>query len=309
MSDIVLPPPAQHEVRVAVAAVGLNFPDVLMVKGQYQDRPVPPFVPGGELAGRVVATGTDVAGWRAGDEVMALTYRGALAREANVAVGTLRRRPSGMSLVEAAAFQGVFGTATYALEECARVRPGETVLVLGAAGGVGLAAIQVAKAQDARVVAAAAGPDKLAMAHSVGADATIDYSVESLRQCVRDLTAGRGIDVVVDPVGGDAFDAAVRCMAWGGRYLVVGFASGRIGSLPANRALLGGFSLIGVYYGRFREHEPVRAAILSSRIERLYEEGLVRVPVGRVFPLASAVEGLRLLENRRAIGKVVIVMS
>ncbi len=174
---------------------------------------------------------------------------------------------------------------------------------------MGLAAIQVAKARGARVVAAAGSAEKLAIIHEAGADEAIDYSVESLRQRASDVTAGHGFDVVVDPVGGDAFDAAVRSVAWGGRYLVVGFASGRIGSLSANRALLGGFSLIGVYYGKFREQEPGRAALLSSRIESLYEAGLVKIPVGRIFPLENAVEGLLLLENRRAIGKIVVAMS
>jgi len=302
---IPIAPPGPGELRIRVQYVGLNFPDVLLVRGAYQERPPFPFTPGGELSGIVtdVGAGVDVC-WR-GERVMAITFRGALAEEINVCADRVRRVPPTMSMETAAAFQGVYFTAYYALVLRGCLQSGETLLVLGSSGGVGSAAVQIGRALGATVIGAAGSAEKAEFALAQGAHHAIDYASQSLRDRVRELTDGRGADVVLDPVGGKVFDEAVRAVAWNGRYLVVGFAAG-IGSLPANLPLLKGYSLVGVYYGRFREFEPVAAQEAARATEALYEKGLIAPHIGATYPFESAVAALEHLARGDARGKIVV---
>lgn len=307
---LALGPPARGELRVRVEAVGINFPDALLVTGRYQERPVLPFVPGGELSGTVIGFGPDTAGFAPGDRVMAVTLRGALASEVNVRSDLVRRVPDGMPMTMAAALQGVYCTAHYALSRRAQLRPGETLLVTGASGGVGLAALQLGVARGARVIAAASTREKLAFAmqHS-GVTRGIAYGEEPLRERLRELEADGAVDVVLDPVGGAVFEPAARAMRWDGRYVVVGFASGTVPCLPANLPLLKGFTLTAAYYGRFRELDPAGAAQVSAEVEEAWRLGQVRPVIERVFPFHEAREALQHVFEGHARGKVVVQVA
>jgi len=297
------------QVRIRVAACGINFPDLLLIRGLYQEKPDLPFVPGGEVAGVVEEVADDVTWPVPGERVMAVTYRGGLAESVNAAVAEVYPMPDGMSFETAAAFPGVYGTSLHALRQRAVLRAGETLLVLGAAGGVGLAAVQIGKALGARVIAAAGGAEKTGFLRHTGADEVIDYATEDIRESVRRLTQGKGADVVFDPVGGDLFDEAIRCAGWNGRVLVVGFASGRIPRLPVNLALLKGIAVVGVYYGRFVKEEPGVAAANMRELAELYANARVRPHVHRTFPLAETAAAMQCLETRQVIGKVVVTLQ
>jgi NADPH2:quinone reductase len=294
------------EVRIRVEACGINYPDLLLIAGKYQDKPALPFVPGGEVAGVIDEVGPGTTGLTPGEAVVATVMLGGLAEHVVAKATHVEPLPAGMSMIQGAAFTGVYGTAYHALVQRARLAAGETLLVLGAAGGTGIAAVQLGRALGARVIAAAGTDAKLAFLRSQGADAVVNYHTSPLRDAVRDLTAGRGADVIFDPVGGVLFDAAVRCINWNGRLLVVGFASGTIPQLPVNLALLKGFAVAGVYFGRFREEEPGVAAANMGALRELWLAGRIAPPIYRVFPLADTPAALACLEDRRVMGKVVV---
>lgn len=300
-----MPQAGPGQVRIRVAACGINFPDLLLVAGQYQDRPPLPFIPGGEVSGLIDQLGAGVTALQVGQAVMAATMLGGLAEYVVAPAGDVEPLPAGLSAEEAAAFPGVYGTAYHALVQRAQLQPGETLLVLGAAGGTGIAAVQIGKALGARVLAAAGSDDKLAFLEAQGADAVINHRAAALREALRAATGG-GVDVVFDPVGGELFDQAARCLNWNGRLLVVGFASGSIGRLPANLALLKGYALVGVYYGRFRKEQPALAAANARALRGLVAAGRLRPPIHHVFPLGEAPAALACLQRREVMGKVVV---
>lgn len=300
-------PQAGHgQVRIRVAACGINFPDLLIIEGKYQDKPPLPFIPGGEVSGIVDQVGPGVRGLRVGQRVMAATFLGGLAEYVVAAAKDVDELPPRMTPEAGAAFPGVYGTAYHALVQRARLQPGETLLVLGAAGGTGIAAVQIGRALGARVIGAAGSDGKLAFLRTHGVDAAINYGTAGLRDTVRALTDGRGADVVFDPVGGELFDQATRCISWGGRLLVVGFASGTIPSFPVNLALLKGYAVIGVYYGRFREIEPETAAENMRALRELFDAGKLSPPIHRVFDLQHTPAALECLQERTVMGKVVV---
>ncbi len=294
------------QVRIRVTACGINFPDLLLVEGKYQDKPPFPFIPGGEIAGIVEQLGSGATRFAVGQRVMGATMLGGLAEFVVVRETDVELVPAGVSLEAAAAFAGAWGTAWHALAQRGHLAAGETLLVLGAAGGTGIAAVQIGKVMGARVIAAAGTDAKLAFLSAQGADDVVNYRSTKLRDAVKLLTAGRGADVVFDPVGGTAFDEATRCVNWNGRLLVVGFASGVIPQFPVNLALLKGYSVVGVYYGRFREREPAAAAANMATLLELLAGGRLAPPVHAVFPLTQAGAALGCLADRTVMGKIVV---
>jgi len=301
------PVPGPGQVLVEVRAAGVNFPDVLTVQGKYQVRPPLPFTPGFELAGVVRACGPGVTDWRVGDRVIAFTRVGAFAQLALAGVETLVRMPDGLDFDVAAAVTLTYGTAHHALADRAQLQPGETLLVLGAAGGVGLAAVELGRALGARVIAAAGGADKLDVCRAHGADVVIDYDREDLREAIRAATGGRGPDVIVDPVGGAYSEPALRSIAWRGRHLVVGFAAGDIPKLPWNLVLLKGAAVVGVFWGDFQRKEPQQHAQAMRTMLEWMAEGKLKPLVSRRYALAETAQALEDMAARRVTGKVVIV--
>src|ERR671937_3187726 len=309
LEELPSPQPGPGEVVVTVKAASVNFPDVLIIQNKYQFKPPLPFSPGSELAGVVKEVGSGVSGWRAGDRVIAFTTYGAFAEEVKTDAARLLPLPAGMDFVHGAAFLLTYGTSEHALRDRGALEAGESLLVLGAAGGVGLAAIEIGKALGARVIAGASSEDKLAVCREHGADATIDYAREDLRERVRALTQGRGVDVVYDPVGGAYTEPAFRSLAWRGRLLVVGFAAGEIPKLPLNLPLLKGAAVVGVFWGDFARREPNLFAESAKQLARWYGEGKLRPHVSQTLPLAKAAEAIRLLASRQAKGKIVLTNS
>jgi NADPH:quinone reductase len=307
VEDIATPEPGPGEVLVQVKAAGVNFPDTLIIQNKYQFKPALPFTPGGELAGIVLAVGQGVARVAVGQRVIGFTMWGAFAEQALVAEDQLVPMPEGMPFDVASAFLMTYGTGYHALQDRARLRAGETVLVLGAAGGIGVAAIEIAKALGATVIAAASSPDKLAVCAAHGADMLIDYRAEDLRERIKALTGGRGIDVVVDPVGGRFSEPALRSMAWRGRYLVVGFTDGEIARVPLNLPLLKGCSIVGVFYGDFLKREPDGGAADVNQLFELYRAGKIAPLVSARYDLGHAGQALEALMARQVHGKVVVV--
>ena len=296
------------EVVIAVKAASLNFPDVLIIQNKYQFKPPLPFSPGSELAGVVKEVGSGVSAFKPGDRVIAFTTYGAFAEEVKTEAVRLLPLPEGMSFESGAAFILTYGTTDHALRDRAALRAGETLLVLGAAGGVGLAAIDIGKALGARVIACASSEDKLEVCRQHGADATINYDAEDLRERIKALTGGNGVDVIYDAVGGKYSEPAFRSIAWRGRLLVVGFAAGEIPKLPLNLALLKGASIVGVFWGDFARREPQRFAESARQLARWYAEGKLKPHVSQTFPLEKAAEALRLMAERKVKGKVVLVV-
>jgi NADPH2:quinone reductase len=295
------------DVRIHVRAAGVNFADSLMVGGTYQVKPPFPFTPGLEAAGEIVVTGSSVKRLRVGQRVLAvLRNGGGYAEEIVVNAAAAVPIPDAMDFVTAAAFPVAYGTAHFALTHRGHLRRGETLLVLGAAGGVGLTAVEIGKAIGARVLAAAGGADKLAAARSRGADELIDYRVESIRDRVRALTDGKGADVVFDPVGGDAFDQALRAVNWEARMLVIGFAGGRIQAVPANLILVKNISVIGVVFGAQSVRDPVLISRNLAELLRWWQAGRLKPLVAKVFPLAEAGAALTALLSRSYAGKIVL---
>ena len=305
--EVPTPEPGRGQVRIAVKAASLNFPDLLIVEGKYQFKPALPFVPGAEYAGLVDAVGEGVHHVRVGQPVAAIAGTGGFGTHACVNAAQVLPLPPGFALEHAAAFAFTYGTSHHALVDRAQLRAGETVLVLGAAGGVGSAAVQIAKAMGARVVAAAGSAEKCALCRSIGADETIDYSQGNLREAIKAATGGQGPDVVYDPVGGDFAEPAFRSIAWRGRYLVVGFAGGGIPALPWNLALLKGASVVGVFWGEFVKREPQASAAALGQLAQWYAEGKVRPVLDATLPMAELREAYARMASRRVMGKLVLV--
>ena len=296
--------PGQALIRVQSAA--LNFPDVLMVQGKYQSQPEFPFSPGGEFSGVIEALGEDCGDWQVGDEVFGGAGHGAFAEKITVPAKSLRAKPAGMSFAQAAGISTTYGTSYYALKQRANLQPGETLLVLGAAGGVGIAAVELGKAMGARVIAAASSDEKLAVAKQAGADELINYADGELKDKVKALTDGRGADVIYDPVGGPLFDQCMRCINWYGRVLVIGFVGGDIPKLPTNLVLLKSCQVVGVFYGAWSARFSAEAKENFQEVLEMFEAGKISPLVGKEFPFDQHVEALKCLEERQALGKVVL---
>ncbi|MCO6055840.1 NADPH:quinone oxidoreductase family protein [Pseudomonas sp. MOB-449] len=306
LEEVASPEPKKNEILIDVHAAAVNFPDTLIIEGKYQFKPPFPFSPGGEAAGVVAAVGEKVSHLKPGDRVMALTGWGSFAEQVAVPSYNVMPIPKGIDFNSAAAFGMTYGTSMHALKQRANLQPGETLLVLGASGGVGLAAVEIGKAMGARVIAAASSAEKLEVAKAAGADALINYSEENLKERVKELTGGQGADVIYDPVGGDLFDAAVRSINWNGRLLVVGFASGRIPELPVNLALLKGASVVGVFWGSFAQRQPQDNLANFQQLFAWYAEGKLKPLVSQTFPLERASDAINALATRQAVGKVVV---
>ncbi len=294
-------------VRVAVKAAGVNFPDILIVEGKYQFKPPFPFIPGAEAAGTVSELGEGVTGFALGDRVFFGSIHGCFAEEIVVPAASLFKMPEGMDFETAAAINLVYGTSWHALKDRAHVKAGDKVLVLGAAGGVGLAAVELAKAVGATVIAAAGSDEKLAVTREHGADMTLNYATEDLKEKVRELSGG-GVDVVYDPVGDKLAEPAFRSLAWEGRYLVVGFAGGDIPRLPLNLALLKSAELLGVFWGSWIRANPEKHRQNVAEFLGFWKEGKIRPRISAAYPLADFVKAYDDLAERRATGKVVLTM-
>tara|TARA_R110002072_G_scaffold130059_1_gene268835 strand:+ start:3286 stop:4263 length:978 start_codon:yes stop_codon:yes gene_type:complete len=298
----------EHDVLIEVKAAGLNFPDVLIIQGKYQMQPEMPFVPGGECAGVVTAVGAGVSRFKVGDKVISAGGSGAFCQKIAVHELGAFPMPAGLSFEQAAGVSITYFTSYYALKQRADLQPGETLLVLGAAGGVGTSAIELGKQMGAKVIAAASTDEKLELCKKLGADEVINYSRENLKDAIKNLTAGRGVDVVYDPVGGDYAEPAIRGMAWNGRYLVIGFASGPIPKIPLNLTLLKGCSLVGVFWGRFVGEEPEENLRNVEALWELFASGKISPVVTDSFPIEQYEEAFNCMIERRARGKVIITM-
>jgi NADPH2:quinone reductase len=306
LEEVASPEPKKNEILLDVHAAGVNFPDTLIIEGKYQFKPPFPFSPGGECAGVVAAVGEKITHMKPGDRVMALTGWGSFAEQVAVPAYSVMQIPKGMDFNSAAAFGMTYGTSMHALKDRGNLQAGETLLVLGASGGVGLAAVEIGKAMGAKVIAAASSAEKLAVAKAAGADELINYSEASLKDEVKRLTGGAGADVIYDPVGGDLFDQAIRSIAWNGRLLVVGFASGRIPELPVNLALLKGAAVVGVFWGSFAQRQPQDNLANFQQLFAWYAEGKLKPLVSQTFPLVQAANAINALGQRKAVGKVVV---
>ena len=298
--------PGPGQVLISVQACGVNFPDTLIIQGKYQFKPDLPFSPGGEISGVVKQVGSDVDSLKIGDRVIAFSTWGGFAEELVVDQTRTVIISDKMDYERASAFVLTYGTSYHALKDRAHLREGETLLILGASGGVGLAAIQLGKAMGATVIAAASNPEKLSACQENGADYVINYAQDDLRQSVKEITKGRGVDVIYDPVGGSFSEKALRDMSWGGRFLVVGFAAGEIPKVPLNIPLLKGCSVVGVFWGEFTKREPALNKQNNQELMDLFDQGKISPHIHRVYPLEKAGEALNELLQKRVIGKVVL---
>ena len=307
LDDITIDPPAPGQVHIRIRAAGINFPDTLQISGTYQSKTFPPFTPGQEVAGDIIACGEGVDRFKPGDRVLATTGLGGYAEEVVAAAEWVTKMPDGMDYVTGAGFPITYGTSHLALKYRASLKPGETLLVTGAAGGVGVTAIEIGKLLGVRVIAAARGQAKLATARELGADETIDYEAEDMRLRVKELTDGRGADVIYDPVGGDVFDTAMRCIAWEGRILIIGFANGRPAQAKTNIVLVKNISLLGFAWSTYRNYKPDLFQDSYDELMRWFEAGKLKCHVSKTYPLADAVQALEDLTARKTTGKVVLV--
>ncbi len=306
IEDTSSPQIKKNEVLLDVHAAGINFPDTLIIEGKYQFKPPFPFSPGGEAAGVISAVGENVSHLNVGDRVMALTGWGSCAEQIAVPAYNILPMPDAMDFTTAAAFSMTYGTAMHALKQRGALQAGETLLVLGASGGVGLAAIEIGKAMGARVIAAASSAEKLEVARQAGADELINYQDEDVRERLKTLTKGQGVDVIIDPVGGDLFETVFRSIAWNGRMLVIGFASGTIPSLPANLPLLKGAAVIGVFWGSFAQRQPQDNVANFQQLFAWFAEGKLKPLVSQTFALEDTAQAINTLAARKAVGKLVI---
>ena len=309
--ELPTPTPKAGEVLIEIKAASLNFPDLLIVQNKYQMKPPLPFVPGSEYAGVVQAVGEGVTHLQVGQHVACLSGTGGFATHTIAPAALCMPLPAGFPFVDAAAFIMIYATSHHALIDRAQLKAGETVLVLGAAGGVGTSAIQIAKAAGARVIAAASTDEKCALCTSIGADATINYSIETVpekfRQAIKTLTDGKGPDVIYDPVGGDFSEPAFRSIAWRGRHLVVGFASGPTPSIPLNLPLLKGASIVGVFWGGFAKQEPKANAAMMAELANWYAQGKIKPVIDRTMPMAELKAAYAHMGSRGVRGKLVMV--
>jgi NADPH2:quinone reductase len=308
IEDVASPLPGPGEVVIETRAASVNYPDVLIIQNKYQFKPPLPFSPGSELAGVVKAVGPGVTSFKRGDPVMAFTTYGAFAEEVRTEARRLLAIPEGMTYEQAAAFGLTYATAEHALGDRGQLNAGDTLLVLGAAGGVGIAAIEIGKARGARVIACASSEEKLSLCRDHGADATINYASQDLREGIAAVTGGAGIDVVYDPVGGSYTEPALRSLRWRGRLLVVGFAAGDIPRIALNLTLLKGCSIVGVFWGEFARREPERFAASIEQLRHWFGEGRLKPPVTATFPLERAAEALTLMAGRQVMGKLVLTV-
>ena len=298
--------PLAGQVRIATEACGVNFPDTLIIENKYQFKPDLPFAPGGEVTGIVDAVSDGVSQDLLGQPVMCMTLSGGFAEQTLCKDEDLIARPRSMPSTVAAGFTMTYGTSMHALKQRAQLQAGETLLVLGAGGGVGLAAVEIGKQMNATVIAAASSAEKLNAAKNAGADHLIDYSQQDLRSALKEIVGKKGVDVVYDPVGGDMFEAALRSTAWGGRVLVVGFASGDIPKVPVNLALLKGCSIVGVFWGAFRLNYTKKDNENFEQLFAWYEDGKLKPYASKIYALEAAAQALNDLKNRKAVGKIVL---
>lgn len=298
--------PGPGQIAIDVQAAGVNFPDVLIIQNKYQFRPELPFTPGSELAGVIRSVGEGVSGFNPGDKVLAFVSQGAFAQQIAMPAKMAMHMPPGLDFDTAAAVTLTYGTSHHAVVDRAQLKAGETMLVLGAAGGVGLAAIEIGKALGARVIAAASSDEKLAVCKEHGADATINYSTEDLREAIKAATDGKGPDVIYDPVGGGYTEPAFRSIAWRGRYLVIGFANGEIPKLPLNLPLLKGASVVGVFWGEFTKREPKANAAAMQELMKWMAEGKIKPHISGRYALAETAQALNDMAARKVTGKIVI---
>ena len=309
LEEIESPKPKEKEVLVSLRACGVNFPDTLIIQGLYQFKPPLPFTPGSDIAGIVKEVGSEVKHLKVGDEVFGFVPYGGFAEEVIVPLNACFPKPPSMDFPTAASFLLAYGTSYHALKDRAQLKEGETLLVLGASGGVGLAAVELGKLMGAKVIAAASSDDKLALCKEYGADETINYATEDLKNRIKELTEGKGVDVVYDPVGGHYSEAALRSMAWEGRFLVVGFAAGEIPKIPLNLTLLKGCSIVGVFWGSFAMKTPKKNMVNTMELMQWYGEGKLKPHIHGIYPLAETSKALEEMMNRQVKGKVVIGMT
>jgi NADPH2:quinone reductase len=305
--EIPIPEPKAGQVAIDVRAIGCNFFDILMVQGKYQVRPPLPFSPGGEVSGTVRSVGRGVTNVRPGDRVFAMLGWGGYAEVAIAAADSVAKMPPSMSFEHGAGFGVVYQTSYFGLVHRAELRAGETLLVHAAAGGVGVAAVQIGRALGARVLATAGSASKLAVAREYGAEQAFDYSTPEWVDAVKGATGGKGADVIYDPVGGEIFELSTKCIAFGGRLLVIGFASGKIPSIQANRILLKNISVVGLHWGAYRTHDPGKIGETNHALFALYERGAVRPVISSTRPLAEAAAALEEIAARKSVGKVLLV--
>ncbi len=307
IGDVPAPAIRDGAVRLKIHAAGVNFADLLLIAGQYQEKPAFPFIPGAEAAGVIAEVGAGVSHVKVGDRVMALTGLGAFAEEVVIDAPRALPIPDSMDFAAAAAFPVAYGTSHGALEWRARLQPGEWLLVLGAAGGVGLTAVEIGKAMGAKVIACAGSAEKLKAAQEHGADHLIDYSKEDIRERVKAITSGRGgVNVVYDPVGGDAFDASLRSVAWGARVIIIGFASGRVPQIPANIVLVKNIDVVGFYWGSYQTNKPELLRSSFAQLLRWFAEGKLRPHISHRFDLDHVAQAIETLRDRKSTGKVVL---
>ncbi|HEY8050737.1 MAG TPA: NADPH:quinone oxidoreductase family protein [Ramlibacter sp.] len=305
--ELPTPQPKAGEVLIEIEAASLNFPDLLIVQDKYQFKPPPPFVPGSEYAGVVAAVGEGVMHLKAGQNVACLSGTGGFGTHTIADAARCMPMPPQMSFVDAAAFIMTYATSHHALLDRGQLKPGETLLVLGAAGGVGTAAIQIGKVAGARVIAAASTDEKCELCRQQGADVTINYARDNLRDAIKAATDGKGPDVIYDPVGGDFAEPAFRSIAWRGRYLVIGFAAGPIPSIPLNLPLLKGAAIVGVFWGDFSRREPKANAAMMGELGRWYAEGKIKPVIDRTMPMAELKAAYAHMGSRGVKGKLVMV--
>jgi NADPH2:quinone reductase len=310
VSDLVIdewddPVPGDEDVLIDVKAAGINFPDILIIAGKYQDKIPPPFIPGNEASGIVSAVGSKVSRFKVGDKVIVAPRGGAFAEKCKVHQNATMPLPDALNFEQGAGYAVTYGTSYHALKQSAKLQPNETLLVLGAAGGVGITAVQIGKAIGARVIAAASSDEKLEFARAAGADDVINYSEQPLKETVKKMTEG-GVDVVYDPVGGELSQQALRALAWHGRHLVIGFASGDIPQLPANIALLKEASIVGVWWGTWAAKNPGLQIQNMAELAALVADGTLNPGATDTFPLDEFEKAFRLISERRALGKVIL---
>lgn len=309
LADVEVPVAKANEAIVEVYAASLNFPDTLQIQGKYQFQPPMPFTPGSEVGGVVTEIGNELKGFSVGDRVMATPMIGGMAEYVSVPAAGLRKIPANMDFRTAAGFAMVYTTSFHALKQRARLKAGETLLVLGASGGVGLSAVELGKLMGARVIAAASSDEKLEFVKQLNPDDTINYGDGELKEKVKALTNDRGADVIYDPVGGDLFDQCTRCINWNGRLLVVGFTSGRIPEYKANLALLKGASMVGVFLGRFRKEEPEAYEENFRELLKMYSDGKIKPIITQSYPIENFVEAFNVFTQRKVMGKVTLELK